>query len=105
MSDYVEPKAGQWVVVSNVEDGDVDVRRVEKVTQEPGECRILTLSDHRTWNAETGEPLMRAWKGHRIRELPEWEVGPMISRVLNRNKVPHDTLCAVLGMLLQGERR
>lgn len=98
-------RAGDLVVISSVEDGDVDILDVIRVSQEPAERQIAHTSDMREWLADTGEPLARAWRGHTIRKVDESELRPMIGRVLERGRVPEAVLAHALGVLLRGERR
>lgn len=105
MSDYREPKAGEWVIVSSVEDGDVACLRVERITQEPDECPIAQLGDCTTWNVDTGEPLHRSWRGHRIRPTTEGELRAKIRETAERvaGERP-ETMAKVYGFLLEALR-
>lgn len=78
-------RAGDWVIVSTVEDGDVDCRCVSKVTENKDEYPIATLTDGSQWVAETGEPLSRVWRGHVIRVETD-------AYLCNRLKVALETL-------------
>ena len=103
MSDYREPKAGEWVLVSSVEEGDVACLRVERVTQEPDERPMLNLGDVTTWLADTGEPLNRSWRGHRIRVATTGEIRAKIRETAERvaNDGDEAALSKVCGMLLE----
>lgn len=59
--DYKEPDAGDWMVVCNTLNGDVNCLRVEQLSDNG---LIATLSDGSTWAVETGAPLHRKWSGH-----------------------------------------
>ena len=103
MNDYRQPIAGEWVFVSSVEEGDVACLRVERITQEPDERPMAQLSDVTTWLADTGEPLMRAWKGHRIRVATTGEMRAKIRETAERvaNDGDEAALSKVCGMLLE----
>lgn len=62
---YVEPGPGNWVLISNVSDGDVACLRVERIEDAHG-GRVAWLSDGSAWAVETGAPLHRRWIGHAL---------------------------------------
>lgn len=103
MNDYRQPEAGEWVIVSSVEEGDVACLRVGRVWQDPGERPVAETSDFRTWLADTGEPLMRAWRGHRIRPATEGELRAKIRETAERVALDADpaTMAKVYGMMLE----
>ncbi len=103
MSDYRQPIAGERVFVSSVEEGDVACLRVDRVWQDPGERPVAETSDRRTWFADTGEPLMRAWKGYRIRVAATGEMRAKIREMAERVALDGDdvALGKVCGMLLE----
>lgn len=103
MSDHQQPKAGEWVFVSSVEEGDVACLRVEHIGCDPDHRPKAWLSDSTTWLADTGEPLNRSWRGHRIRVATTGEIRAKIRETAERvaNDGDEAALSKVCGMLLE----
>lgn len=68
MSEYIEPKLGDYVIVSSVEEGDEMVLRTHDVYFDVGlGATIVRTDDGSKWAAETGMALTRIWRGRTIR--------------------------------------
>ena len=68
MSDYIEPKPGDYVIISSVEEGDEAVDRVADIYFDAALDVAVVRTDNGTkWSAETGAALHRTWAGRTIR--------------------------------------
>ena len=93
---------GQWVAPYTVDDGDATALKVEAIGSNHGvECYVL--SDRSLWAVETGEPLTRTWKGHRLRDLPESVIVNRLPDMLRRliEEADHDTLAMAYAAMLE----
>lgn len=87
-------KPGDWILIRHATKGDVAAVQVESIDGD-----VASTSDGGTWN------LRRPPAGYSVVPLEPQRVPSMIYRILERNRVPRETLCVVLGILLQTEER
>ena len=68
MSHYIEPKPGDILIVSSVEEGDEMVLRTRDVYFDAGlDVAIVRTDDGSKWSVENGTALTRTWRGRTIR--------------------------------------
>jgi hypothetical protein len=95
-------RVGQWVAPYTIDDGDATALKVEAIGENHDvECYVL--SDRSLWSVETGAPLTRLWKGHRLRDLPESVIVNRLPDMLRRliEDADHDTLAKTYAAMLE----